>query len=474
MTVLRNLLIALVALEVLGFGYLAWQRAQRMTPQLPAVQFDDPLIHGELQQLAKQAESGGSAEWQELGEALLGEGYYTHAEAAFAQAVNLNPENSLAEFSRAFCLDRTGRIPESNTHYKRSAAMATADEQSVIGSPEHSAYQIARNALRLEDAAAAEKMFAEQLAFFPSAYQYAKLLVRSGRFEEARTIIDDNLVNYPRSLKFMSLRLAVREALGDSVGAAKAEQDLDRSEYRIPIDFNTDFVTPLNERHGISRAVKRCAQLSEEGNNDALAECLTSVISTLSKTDHGVLYRLKKNLIEVEFQRKNPDSMLTCIQELHDLGIQDADLLQMQGAALSLKGDPDAAAQLWLTAAQMAPNVPLHTMLSQYFSEKGDEVQATHHAGEAALLQTKIHYWGNQLPQARQAVEQAKQITPKSAPAWYYSGEIHLAQGETQAALADYHKCIELAPTQGTAHRRIQQLSGPPADSATLPDESTK
>ena len=470
MNVLRNLLIALITLEMVGFGYLAWQRGQRVTPRLPAVQFDDPLILNELEQLARRAETGGSAEWQELGEALLGQGHYTHAEAAFAQAVKLDPQNARAEFARAFCLDRTGRIAESNTHYERSAAIATSNQQSVIGSPEHCAYQIARNALRLEDAETAEKMFAEQLAFFPSAYQYAKLLVRSGRFEQARTIIDDNLADYPQSLKFMSLRLAVCEALGDTVGAAKAEQALDRSEYRIPIDFNTSFVTPFNERHGMAHEALQCARLSEEGQNDALFDHVEKLIATLSESNHIGVYRLKKNVIEIEFQRKNPDSMLAWIKELNELGIHDADLLQMKGAALSLKGDRDAAAQLWLTAARMSPNVPLHLKLSEYFTEKGDEPNARFHAGEAALLETKIHYWGNQIPAARQAVERAKQISPENAPAWYYSGEIHLAQGETQAALTDYQKCIGLAPTHGTAHRRIRQLSGPASDPAKRED----
>ena len=98
-------------------------------------------------------------------------------------------------------------------------------------------------------------------------------------------------------------------------------------------------------------------------------------------------------------------------------------MLQMEGAAHRMNGEADKAAELWLRASRISPNVPLHDLLASYYADKGDQGQQAYQMGQRELLTAKIHYWTNEFPESRTASEQAAEHDPDNAQAWFYLGE---------------------------------------------------
>lgn len=457
---LQRLLLLLITGELLVCGFHAVQRLTERLPVLPVVAFDDPLLKADFTALAEAARTGDSGDWQLLGEGLLGQGFYGEAELAFRRAVELDSQNGIAQFSVAFCVDRTGRVEASTQEYQRAAEM-TPPSSSPIGSREHCLYQVGRNALRLEQLPSAEQIFHEILAFTPAAYQYSKLLTRSGRSAEALTEIDKVLNKSPLSLKFRSLQLHALEDLGRLTEIADAARQLERSKYEFPIDLSSNFVEPLSQRLGIHREMEACQQLLASGDMDAVARKLNELLVLLEPTTHPQKFRLRQSLIEVEFQRKNADQMLASIAQLQAAGLSNADLLQMEGAAYSLQGDKQRALALWLRAARQSPNVPLHQILARHYDDLGDSANRDQHLGQAALLTTKMHYGSNQLEAAQLSVREAQRYLPENDQVWFYSAEINQALGHLSEALADYRRCVELNPGHGRALRALKSFDGP-------------
>ncbi|WP_437193576.1 tetratricopeptide repeat protein [Planctomicrobium sp. SH527] len=447
-----------IAVELVAVVGLYLKPQKQPAPILPDVVYDDPLIGDELVALAKTAQTGKSVDWQLLGEALLGQGFYGEAELAFARAVKLDPQNAGATFGVAYCLDRTGRVEESIPLYERAAEIAQPGG-SPLGSRDHCWYQVGRNLLREEKIQEAENLFKNDSNYPPAAYQYAKILVRSGRAEQALPVIDRVLKIVPTSLKFQSLRVHACDALGMKRDEYIASQRLDRSEYQIPIDFNSSYVGVLFQRYGLQNQIVECERLLHGKNLDAVSQRLNELLKILEATNHIQKFHLRKSLVQVEFQRGKPDAMLESIEILRKQGMSDPDMLQMEGAAYSLKKEMDKAAEFWLKAAQMAPNVPLHEKLAEYYGAKGDEKNGRFHAGHAALLKTKILFWEDKMKEAYEAVFAARQLIPEDPQVWFYSARIAQSQNARPEAIAEYKRCLELAPNHGRAQLALEFLS---------------
>ncbi|QDS86446.1 tetratricopeptide repeat protein [Rosistilla ulvae] len=446
----KQLLVVVLLLEIVIGGLYLKRRLWRHHVVLPAVTLDDPLLATEFQQLADQATAGGSEQWQALGEGLLGQGFYGEAEHAFRAAVDIDPSNYMAQFSLAFCLDRTGRIAESSEAYLKASEIERKSKR-LIGSVEHCRYQVGKNYLREEDAAAAIDSFASQVGFAPASYQYAKLLVRDGKVDRALPLLEMQLGKTPLSLKFNALRLQALEAKGQQALAAQAADVLQRSRYMIPIDMSTNFVTPLNQRLGISRKLQEYNELLASGDMDLLAKHLQSMWDVVEPTMLSQKSKILISMAEVAFQRRRAEEMLHAVDRLKELGVSSPDMLQLEGAAYQLNGDIDRAVTLWIRASEMSPNIPLHQILADAYQQKNDDARRDYHFGQAGLLEAKQAFWNNQWEPAKQAAQRAIDADPSLDQAWFYLAEIERELGNPQSALEAYQKCLDLNPDHGRA-----------------------
>ncbi|MFI4876054.1 MAG: tetratricopeptide repeat protein, partial [Blastopirellula sp. JB062] len=163
-TAIRILLIlvmleAVVAVAVLG--RIAWRTAA----QTPDVSVSDPLIMPHLRRLARQAEFGDAKAWTRLGEALLGKGFYAHAELAFREALRRDSQDFAAQFGLAFCLDRTGRTQESDPEYQKALRLSTDGLRPGHPGKAETLYAMGRNALRRENLINAEDLFRQNAGY---------------------------------------------------------------------------------------------------------------------------------------------------------------------------------------------------------------------------------------------------------------------------------------------------------------------
>ncbi|WP_339734257.1 tetratricopeptide repeat protein [uncultured Gimesia sp.] len=451
-------LLLLLVMELGYCGFLVVQRLSRPLPVLPDAEFVDPLMMEDYRELSRQAETGSSLEWIKLGQALLGQGFYSYAENCFRQAADLDPSNLVAQASYAFCLERTGRMQASTLEYEKLVPLKT--KRAVpFASRQHFLYDIGKNYLREENAEQAEAAFRKNKGFQPAEYQLAKLLVRSGRAEEALPIINSNLSKISNSLKFLLLQSQALEELGRNEEALQAAEKVERAFDIVPLNFNTQFLKPLSVRHGIEKELETYNHLIQQNDMDSLAKKLDEIFQLINDRPMPQHKSALISMVEVEFQRKNPERMLLLIDQLNKFGIENADLLQFRAGAHMLKGEMEQAVPFLQRVAQMSPTIEVHQTLANYYHQQKQTDKRDLHLAKMALLQTMIAFRNNQLPSAEETIQRSVELNPRDPQAWFYYAETKRFLGDLQSAETAYKRCLELNPNHGRAVRELSRLT---------------
>ena len=450
----RSLLLIFVA-ECLICGYTLVQRASRPAPVLPDARLMDPLFVEDIQPLVAEVTDQNSAyDWMLLGEALLGQGYYSHAELCFAQAAELMPESRLAESRIAYCQERTGRTTPSTQTYRE--LLATLDNSREAQREQmQTRYEIGRNFLREEEIEQAEQIFRENPGFLPARYQLAKLLIRSDRIEEALPLIEESLQRVPRSLKFRELELQAYRKAGDDQKVTRTLLMLERAKHSVPLHPGSTFIEPFRLQYGIDRRVEAFNQRIAGGDLDQLAEELEALIALTEEraTTHRAIFLMR--LLEVDLQRKRSERMLQTIAQLNELGIQNAEILLYEARAQGMQGNWQQAAALVRRASLMSKDPELHLAAAEILEQADEGAAAKTERALGLRLQAMNHYREDQLNEALELIQKSMTLNPNDAQTWYDRGMIQLAQGNQEAARADFQACLERDPLHGRASERL-------------------
>lgn len=455
---IRILLILLVA-ETGYCGYLVAKRLARPLPVLPEEQYVDPMVMEEYRELAQEAVTGFAPEWIRLGQAYLGQGMYAYAENCFSEAARQDPSSAVAQSSYAFCLERTGRMEASTREYEKLKNMKS-DPSVPFTNRRHYLYAIGRNYLRLEKPAVAEQAFQQNADFQPADFQRAKLMVRSGRAEDALSIIQRNLKETPNSLCFGFLKYRALDALGRTAQAKQAADRLERAMYVIPLNFNTEFIMPYSKRIGIAREIEDYNQMLDRDDMDHLAKKLDAVLEMMGDRRMPAFKSTVMRMIEVDFQRKNTDRMLMLLQRLNDFGVEEPDTIQFRAGVYLLKGDLKKAEQYLLRVAAMSPTIEIHQTLANIYAQQNEIQKRDYHQGKMALLTAMMSFRNDNLDYAEEAIQEAVQKNPEDPQAWFYYAEIKRLKGDSESARAAYEKCLKLNPNHGRAIDELEFMQG--------------
>lgn len=453
-----GILLCLIVLEAVVCGVVIAGRLQRAEPVLPGVVWDDPLIAGDLENLADAARSGSSEDWQRLAEAYLGQGLYSLAEIHYREALALDPENHAARFGMAFCMGRTGRTQESTREFQELVERI-GEDFSLKLLEQRSRYQIGRNFLRETKTERAEQSFRENIDYRPAEYQYAKQLIRSGRVEKAVPIIQDNLRETPQSMGYLFLAYRAMTALDRPREAWQAADKLQRSVRNIPTHIGTGYVTPFYKRLGLEHSLEEYNSLIPQGNMDLLASKLEEILDVVEGERSPYVKLGLTSLMEVELQRKNPRRMRELLERMHALGFYNADLLQFAGAAAAFSGEMDTAMEFWQRAVRMSPNIQLHLRVAEIFDERGDAGERDFHVARGLVLRGLMLYRGNQVREAAEMLEQALELNPEDAQGWFYLAQSRRVMRRHSEARQAYERCLELDPNHGRARRQLERLA---------------
>jgi len=324
-----------VAVEVAVCGWLAVDRLRRPRATLPTTVADDPQIGAEFAALARRAENGGAREWLFLGESLLGQGLYGHAERAFERALALDPANVEAAHALGFVVDRTGRVAEGNAHLRRCLEII---ERSGQQHPQRSLvlYAIGRNHLRLGDVPAAEAAFRRNEGFLPAMFQLARILYHSDRPKEAAELLERLLEREPLALELHHLNARVMERLGRPAEQFAAAAMEERSAHLVETSFGTDYVQPFVKRHRRS--------------DPAVADGAAASVGS----DHGRGVELFRAALAAYRRNRLPEAR-GLLRRAAELAPEDATTWYHLGEMEYHLGDPDAADEAFRRALALRP-----------------------------------------------------------------------------------------------------------------------
>ncbi|WP_299464567.1 tetratricopeptide repeat protein, partial [uncultured Gimesia sp.] len=247
--------------------------------------------------------------------------------------------------------------------------------------------------------------------------------------------------------------------LGRTAEAKQAADRVERTMYIIPLNFNTEFITPYSSRHGISKEIEAYNRLIERTDMDHLAKKLEEVIQLMGDRPMSQYKATLISMVEIEFQRKNPERLLMLIDKLKESGVESADLLQFRAGAYMLMGQMDKAVPLLQRVAEMSPTIEVHQTLAEYYEQQKETEKRDEHQAKMALLYAMIAFRNNQLPSADESIQKSVKLNPRDPQAWFYYAETKRLMGDLKAAQAAYERCVELNPNHGRALRELSDLT---------------
>ena len=448
-----NLLLLLLLIEATVVGTLVARRMRQPPPPMPAAEWLDPLSREDLAELARLAQSDRAEDLLTLGNALLGKGFYCHAELCFQRVRDREPDNREAAHGMAFCLDRTGRLAESIRVYEQLVPNETGEKR------QECLFAIGRNYLREEESLKAEQVFEENYDYIPAKLLWNRLLVKTGRAGQALPFIEDFLRTLPNSLRFQQLRLEACQQLGQLDKVQEAADAIERSELLIPVNFSTDFLTLQSQEYGLERHWAEFQKLEPVVDLDQqqriiaeLRDCIRDYLSPYTMV-------LLTKAAEIASARGDATLLASLLAELEALGEENPTQLRLAGDLALLRGNALEAEELWLRSASMTPLRETHERLAKLYESRGNTNARDGQRARMSLLQGKQHFWENKLADATTSLEQAVELDPSLTDGWFYLGEIRRSRQDADQARDAYRKCLELRPSHGRAMARLALLT---------------
>lgn len=453
MKTLRQILWLFVFVEIIGAAVVLTPRLTRPVPELPNLDAIDPITAEALRELRDRARDGGFQDWRELAEALLGNGFYSHAEQCFRRAAQLDPNDVGSVFGTGFCLQRTGRTAESTPYLRKAASLANDDLRQTCW------YEIGRNALREEDPDRAEAAFRRIDGFSPARYQLAKLLIRTGRAEEALGIIDRDLQSMPNSLKFLQLRAWAEQALGRAGDAARSEDRLTRAEYQLNLEYSDDYIEMFAIKFGLRKQVVDCLQSQQSASLDEQHAALAQILQIIRKNGLWQFQGVYDAAIDLDLKRNQPHDALKLLDEIDRHNYPTAESLARRGDALTQLGRDREARDAWQRSFALAPNSDVLRKLAESFRRTGDEASAAINTARADQFDGIAAYRRNDLNTAVDRLKHAVELQPDSARSWFYLGEANRARGRVADAKSALQRCLKHNPDDFRAAESLQRLT---------------
>ncbi len=222
------ILCVIVACELVAASALLWWWAVNPPPvpppehPRPDLSVLDSVTAGEIREWQELVARDTAKDWLNLAEIYVMYGYFAEADLCCRRSIELNPKSRESRFLTYYwwgaALYRLGRTEEAAATFRDAIPYAQGQEVSVCW------YCIGLNMLREEKVTEAESEFRTAEDFFPADYELARILVRSGRAEEAVPILDHLIVIQPKTQKFFQLRARAAQALGDFEAVADFQE----------------------------------------------------------------------------------------------------------------------------------------------------------------------------------------------------------------------------------------------------------
>ncbi|WP_145033527.1 tetratricopeptide repeat protein [Caulifigura coniformis] len=431
----------LIALELLAGGAaIGWRLTQRVPPEVQWARLD-PATAEELRELRTRV--GRSPErWLQLGEAYLAFGFLPEAEATLAESLRLEPDSFDIRYARGYALQRLGRLDEAIDQLQQAAEIAPPVKESTCW------YHIGRGQLRKEATNAAELAFRRHPNFPPSAFQLAKILVRSDRAKEALPILDELDRRFPGSLQPRQLRALAEEALKTGSEPARTRRLIETAPEKVQLTDHHQFLGPTRFRYGAGSKVAAFQKWRSQGQDKAAAAGFLELMESLNAEDQ---HKLAPMLAELELQLQQPEITERLLMDYFESAAVTPKTLMLFGDAHTMQRHWDQALEIYLRVLQMRPDSEIHRRLSLCFERVKDADKARFHTARALCYEGIEAFRRNELPEALAALNESVRLDPAQDLAWFYLGEAESSSGNQLMARQAYEKCLVLNPHFGRA-----------------------
>lgn len=441
--------LVVIAIEVVVFGYLYFQKTSQPTPPRPNLAIVDSFTEDDLAFFRDTTKV--PADWYWLGQAYMAAGYYAEAQATFGRAAELMPDSAFVAFDNGFCLSRVGNLEEANSEFQRAIELEHPKAA-------HAMYFIGRNHLRNEDPKKAEEAFRKAVKIPLSKFELAKILYRRGDLDEAESLLTEVVRAEKGTVQTFVLRSQIELKRGNVAGAEKQSIEADSKWVRIRSPFgeqrqrmmenNSKFGYYAKAKEAMAKVAQHENRVAREKVKEVLGEEFDlNVQDSFIKLDVFV-GRVKEavELIEERIERFGPNSSI----------------LLTLGDVQMLRGEEEIALQAWMEGIDInsdksardcckrVANYYGNTVLDKEKSLVYQAIGAELYAQEGILLE--------EFGLANQQATLAVKFNPSSAEAFYLLGRSELGLGKTSAASNSFNRCLELEPTHGRSLLCLKSL----------------
>lgn len=444
----QKILLVLIGAELVSLAVLA--RAHRSQPALPRVNLSRflPETAEDIAHFPDHVDPANPQDWIELADKYRTFGLFPEADYCFRQRHALGPSKRDYLFSWAIALDRGGQLQEALARYEEAAA---ADLRKAL----RCRLNIGLIQLRLGEYGPAEQSLREASSLPRAKMMLARRLMRSGRADEAVTLLDDLLRQFPDDLHVNQLRGWAEEERGHPSAAWPYQDRSLRGAVRI---FSGDEeIAALDQQRraavGDQRASLRCDTLVEQRRFQDAIDLLRGTSWGLSSPVGYADVASWEMALQHLPQAK--DTLQKCLAHFG----AEAPTLKVLGDVYTRLGEHEQARTIWLRAIDLQADAELHQRLADSWAGTPDKAAAQRHAALAGFYQGKEAWLQNDLPTAKEKLTSASRAFPDHAPTWFYLAETLRLLGDKTAAREAYQHCLRADRGHGRALRNLSRLT---------------
>ncbi len=449
----RRLLVMLVVLEAVAAALLfGWRIRQPAPPALDTSRLD--TVSAEELTKLRQEVGIDPEKWRALSEALMGYGYFPESEACYRRALELAPDSFEVRYGYAYCLQRLGKLLESID------AFTAARDRSAPAMQDTCTYHIGRCQLRLDDPQSAETTFRSILRFPPAALHLSRILIRTGRVNEALTLLDELLPSeFPDRVQPLQLKVSTQMFVDPSAVPTAELGRLQRAVESLTVSDHREFLNPIRFQYGLSRRVYDAAAQQAQGRIETAAAEYREIFRLALPSDRR---QMAPMLARLELELGRPEAALALLEDLPTYSADTPETLVLHGDALDHLERRDEAVQKWEQAVRLHPRLTQHGRLAEHFEQIGNAPLAEHHTARALTYAGIEAYRANRLESAEAALEESLVLDPEFPLTWFYLAECRRAAGRLEQARTAYQECLKRNPDHDRALSALRSLSPEP------------
>ena len=442
-----------IAIEMVVFGYLYYQKAYQSTPPRPNLAVVDSFTEEDLTYFRDTTKA--PEDWHWLGQAYMASGFYFEAKATFARAAKLMPDSAFVAFDNGFCLSRVGQLEEANGEFKRAIALEHPKSADAM-------YFIGRNHLRNEDPVAAEAAFRRAVKIPLAKFELAKILYRRGDLDEAETLLTEVVRAEKGTVQTFVLRSQIELKRGDVFGAEKQSIEADSKWVRIksPFGEQRSRLMENNSKFGFYlKAKEAMAKVAQHENRVARTKVQAVLEQEFDLSVHDSFIKLCIFIGRIK-------EALELIEERIDRFGPNSSILLTLGDVRKMRGDDELALEAWKQGIDINSDKSARDCCKRvadfYGSRLGDKDKSLLYQAIGAELYAKEGILLEEFKLANQQASLAVKFNPTSAEAFYLLGRSELGLGMTEAASRAFNRCLELEPTHGRSLLCLKSLGEKP------------